>query len=159
MKNSPKPAVTRTHPPKLAMALVNPIMRALLRRGKGGPSEHLMILHFAGRQSGKQYDVPVAQQRLDGRLCAFTNSGWRVNLRGGADVEVTLRGRRVPMRAELEEDPRTVAAAYDRMIRAVGVENARRLGISVNVDRAPTLEELAEAVEREGLSIVHLTPR
>lgn len=141
------------------MRLVNPLVRAQIRRGKGGVSRNLMMLHLTGRKSGSQFDIPVARQTVDDRLCVFTNSGWRVNLRGGADVEVTLDGKRVPMRAALEEDPPVVAAEYARMIDKIGHRNARRLGISVNVDRAPTVEELAEAVRHYGLSIVRLTPR
>ncbi|GAA4038311.1 hypothetical protein GCM10022248_00080 [Nonomuraea soli] len=141
------------------MKLVNPVMKAFLRRGKGGPSEALMLLRFTGRQSGRQFEIPVAQQRIGDRLWVFTNSGWRANLRGGADVEVTLRGERLPMRALLDEDPASVAVKYRSMIEKVGVKNARRLGITVNVDRVPTLEELEEAVRQYGLSIVYLDPR
>ncbi|NUP40362.1 MAG: nitroreductase family deazaflavin-dependent oxidoreductase [Streptomyces sp.] len=159
MIETTKPAVTRSHPPDLLMRLVNPIIKAQIRRGRGGVSKHLMLLHFAGRKSGRQFDVPVARQFVDDQLCVFTNSGWRVNFRGGADVEVTLDGRRQPMRAELDEDPQRVAAEYARMIDKVGHKNARRLGITINVDRAPTHEELAEGIARHGLSIVRLSPR
>ncbi|WP_336213160.1 nitroreductase/quinone reductase family protein [Nonomuraea sp. LPB2021202275-12-8] len=155
--DSAKPAVTRRHPPNLLMRLVNPVMRAQLRRGKGGPSQHLMLLHFTGRKSGKQFDLPVAQQRIGDQLCVFTNSSWRINFRGGTHIEVTLQGRRLPMHATLDEDADMVAAEYAKMIASVGHKNARRLGITINVDRAPTHAELADAVARHGLSIIRLT--
>ena len=51
----------------------------------------------------------------------------------------------------------TMAQAYQRLIDEVGVANAaRRLGIRVNVDRAPTRDELVDAVRREHLSVVRL---
>ena len=58
----------------------------------------------------------------------------------------------------LDEDPLAVAAVYQQLIGEVGLEQAgRRLGIRINVDRAPTSEELAEAARREQLSVLHLT--
>lgn len=119
-----------------------------------------MVLHLTGRRSGRRYEVPVAHHDLDGRLVVLTDSAWRVNLRGGADVEVTLRGERSPMRAELDEDPATVAAAYRALIDRIGWEKAqRRLGVAVHVGRAPTLGELEAAARETGLSVVTLTPR
>lgn len=154
-----RPAVERTPPPDVLMRVVNPVMRALLRRGRGPVAEQLMLLHLTGRRSGRRLEVPIGQQRTPEGLFAITSSGWRANLRGGADVEVTLRGRRIPVRAELIEDPETVARFYERRLGAVGHRNARQLGIRLNVDRAPTHEELLDAVKRSGLSVIRLTER
>jgi hypothetical protein len=58
----------------------------------------------------------------------------------------------------LDEDPLTVAEVYQHLIGEVGLDAAgRRLGIRINVERAPTYEELVEAVRREHLSALHLT--
>lgn len=90
----------------------------------------------------------------------ITSSAWRPNLRGGAEVEVTLRGRRRPAYAVLVEDPEVVAAAYLRAIERLGWKPAqRRLGIRIFVGRVPTLAELADAVRRSGLSLIQLDLR
>lgn len=117
-----------------------------------------MLLHFTGRRTGREFVLPVAYRRLnDGRLLVLTNSGWRVNLRGRPNVEVTMLGERRPTRAQLVEDPDTVATVYHRIIDAVGYKNAgRRMGIRINVPRTPTLAELADAARRDGLSVIYL---
>jgi len=120
--------------------------------------EHLLLLHLSGRKTGRRIDVPVAYRDApDGRLLVLTSSLWRVNLRERPEVEVTLRGRRLPARAELVEDVDAVAQVYRALIAEQGHAKAgRRMGIRINVDRVPTHEELVEAARREGLSLVYL---
>ena len=123
--------------------------------------EHLLLLHLTGRTSGRALDVPVAYRPAgDGRLLVLTSSRWRVNLRGRPDVEVTLRGSRRPVVAELVEDPDAVAEVYAGLIDEVGHTKAgRRMGLRINVDRTPTHAELVEAAQRDGLSLVYLDVR
>jgi hypothetical protein len=53
-----------------------------------------------------------------------------------------------------------VAATYQATIDRLGWKAAQRcLGIRINVGRAPTLDELVEAVRSSGLSIVRLELR
>lgn len=53
------------------------------------------------------------------------------------------------------DDPAAVAAVYDRLIGEIGWRKAgRELGLRINVDLRPTLEELEDAVLRSGLSVV-----
>lgn len=142
--------------------VVNTGMRWLLadpRRARR-VGRHLLVLHMTGRKSRRAIDVPVAYRTTrDGELLVLTNSVWRVNLRDVAEVEVTWRGRRGVMAARLVEDPQEVAAVYEQLIAEVGLAKAgRRMGIRINVDRAPTREELSDASEREGLSLVYLVP-
>ena len=153
-------ALTRTPPPLFLVRLGNPIMRTILRspihRIVDGS---LLLLHLTGRKTGRRYDIPVGHHDVDGQLTLFTNSGWRANLRGGADVDITHQGRRMPMRAELSEDPATVALVYRDIIERLGWQAAqRRLGIRIHVNRTPTLSELNEAVRESGLSLVRLSP-
>ncbi len=54
-----------------------------------------MLLAFAGRRTGKRYEAVVGRhESTDGELVVVTGSRWRLNLRGGAPVEVVLRARR-----------------------------------------------------------------
>ncbi|WP_433304121.1 nitroreductase/quinone reductase family protein [Actinoplanes sp. CA-030573] len=155
-----RPAVERIQPPKAPYRVVNAVMRWLLRspRRSRQVGRHLLLLHVTGRRTGRRLDLPVAYREAgDGRLMVLTNSGWRVNLRGGSQVAVTMRGTRRPARAELVEDPETVATVYRRLIDEVGYRTAgRRMGIRINVPRTPTVAELAEAARRDGLAVIYL---
>ena len=114
-----------------------------------------MLIRFRGRKTGRSYELPVGRRTIDGRLGILTNSPWRLNLRGGAPVEVILEGELRLGRADLVEDPDEVARIYANLIEEYGHERAgRRLGIRINVDRMPTHEELVDAIERSGLSFV-----
>ena len=151
-----RPAVERVKPPEAIIRAGNPIFDWLLRsRLHGLVDEHFMLLRFRGRKTGHSYTLPVGRRTIHGRLGVLTNSRWRANFRGGAPVEVVLEGALRRGRAELVEDPHEVARIYANLIEEYGHEQAvRRLGIRINVDRAPTQEELVEAIERSGLSFV-----
>ncbi len=154
------PAVRRAIPPVAPFDVVNRTMRWLLsspRRARR-VGAHLLVLHVTGRRSGRVIEVPVAYRvQDDGRLLVLTSSVWRLNLRDIDAVEVTWRGLRQPATAELVEDPPQVAAVYARLIDEVGpAKAARQLGVRIDVDRAPTRDELVEAVVRDGLSLVYL---
>ncbi len=154
------PAVTRATPPLVLVRFLNPVMRTVLRSRLHRPvSKGLLLLHLTGRRTGGRYDIPVGHHRNDGRLSVLTNSPWRANVRGGAEVEVTLDRRRQRMHADIDEDPQRVAAIYRSIIDEIGWKQAqRRLGISIQVGRTPTLDELEEAVRESGLSVITLTP-
>jgi hypothetical protein len=132
--------------------------RALLRSRLGEKMEGLSILTITGRKTGRRYAVPVSVVDLDGSPIVLTASPWRVNLRGGADVEV--RAGRVTrlMQAELVEDPERVAEAYERLLPTVGAEHSKRLGLVLAGDRLPTPAELIEAI-RGRRYLITLTER
>ncbi len=160
METSNRPAVQRVRPPKAPYRVVNRVMRWLLSApGRArGVGQQLLLLHVTGRKSGRRLVFPVAYRDSgDGRLLVLTNSPWRVNLRGGADVAVTLLGQERPARAQVVEDPDAVAEVYRSLIEAVGHAKAgRRMGIRINVPRTPTHAELADAARRDGLAVVYL---
>ena len=160
MSISERPAVQRSQPPKAPFRVVNRVLGWLLAspRRASRVGEHLLLLHLSGRKTGRRIDVPVAfRDASDGRLLVLTSSGWRVNLRGRPEVEVTLRGRRCPATAELVEDVDAVAAVLRALICQQGYAKAgRRMGIRINVDRVPTQEELVDAAGRDGLSLIYL---
>lgn len=151
-----RPAVERVKPPETIVRIANPIFSRILRSPLHGlVAEHLMLLHFRGRKTGHAYAVVVGHRTIDGQLGILTNSLWRVNFRGGKEVEVTFKGERRRGHAELVENPEEVTRIYANLIEEYGYEQAgRRLGIRINVDRAPTHEELLDAIRRSGLSLV-----
>ncbi|WP_199423354.1 nitroreductase/quinone reductase family protein [Actinotalea solisilvae] len=162
MTTTTRPAVEHLRPPRSPRAVGRVVCRVLASPRWGARlGRSLLVLHVVGRASGVPFSFPVAYRRTgDGRLLVQTSSRWRANLRGGADVEVTLLGRRRTARAEVVEDPDRVASAYRRMIQAVGVAQApRRFGLRVRVDRMPTHDELADVVRRDDLALVYLDVR
>jgi F420H(2)-dependent quinone reductase len=153
--------VKRSVPPPALVKMGNPVVRMLLGSPLHGVlDDSFLVLHLTGRKTGRRYDIPVGYVDMEGKLAVVTVSRWRVNLRGGADVEVTLRGRRRPMRALLEEDPAAVAVSYQAMIGRLGWTKAQRqLGILLPGGRAPTLLELSDAAGEYGWSVITLTLR
>jgi deazaflavin-dependent oxidoreductase (nitroreductase family) len=153
-------AVERKVPPDALIKMSNPVLRVLLNSPLHAVLDSsVLLLHVTGRKTGRRYDIPVNYADIDGRLVVVTIAGWRANLRGGASVEVTLRGRRRPMRAELAEDPAAVAVSYQTLISRLGWDKARRhLGISVRDGRPPTVLELKDAAREYGWSVITLTP-
>ncbi|GAA5170415.1 MULTISPECIES: hypothetical protein [Amycolatopsis] len=154
-------AVTVTRPPAAVVRLLNPAVLAALRTPLGGPlGRSVLVLRFTGRRTGRRYRVPVTAHRWDDGLMVLTSAPWRVNFRGGRDVDVTFEGRTTPMRGVLVEYARTVAETYAKRIEELGPEQAqRRLGLKFAAGRAPTVDELVAAVEREHLSVLWLKPR
>ena len=153
--------VKRSVPPPTLVKMGNPLVRMLLGSPlHGGLDDSFLVLHLTGRQTGRRYDIPVGYVDMEGKLAVVTVARWRVNLRGGADVEVTLRGRLRPMHAVLDEDPASVAVSYHAMIDRIGWQKAQRqLGISLPGGRAPTLLELNDAAREYDWSVITLTPR
>lgn len=147
MSEPPRPAVEDHTPPRAVLNVINTVLRTVLQsrmhRAVGGG---LMLLHVTGRKSGRVYDVPVGRHEYHGQLVASAGGGWRRNLAGGADLEVTLDGRRRRAHGELVEDPREVAEIFSDLLAQVGLKRVNTLGLRLNVDRAPTLEELQAAL-------------
>ncbi len=157
MADTPKPAVEERLAPAAMVKILNPVMRAILASPLHAiASKGLLVLHVRGRRSGKVYDVPVGRHELDGQLLAYGGGGWRVNLRGGADLQVTIDGRRRRAHAELEEDPARVAEVFLRLLTDLGPKKANRVGLSVNVDRAPTLDEVREGTRGRAIVVITL---
>jgi len=137
----------------------NVFMRPLLRSRVGRRIDDLALLTFTGRRSVRSYTFQVAYHVLDGNGVVLTSRAWKANLRGGADVEVVHRGARIPMRAELVEDPHEVARIYGTLLRRVGAEKAKlTVGLEVAGKRLPTDEEIEEAVGGRRAAVL-LRPR
>jgi F420H(2)-dependent quinone reductase len=151
----------RSVPPPALVKMGNPVVRLLLGSPLHGMfDDSFLVLHLTGRKTGRRYDIPVGYVDTEGKLTVVTVARWRVNLRGGADVEVTLRGCLRPMHALLDEDPASVAVSYQAMIDRIGWTKAQRqLGISLPGGRVPTLLELKDAAREYGWSVITLTRR
>jgi hypothetical protein len=152
-----QPPVEGAEPPKALARVVNPAIKALLRSPLHRPfSRHLMVLAFRGRKSGKMYEVVVGRHEVDGALVVPTGRRWRVNFHGGRWVEVTLEGKRRRGRGELIEDPDEIVRIHQRLLGRIGLKNARRLGLRVNVNRERTDEELKVPLAGRGVVRIEL---
>lgn len=130
---------------------------AFPRREAPHVGSRIGLLQFRGRRSGRDDQLPVGMHCVDGRLHALTDAGWRANFRGGHPRRLRVGGSWREGTGIVVEDPDEVAAFYaDRIDEVGGKKAGRQLGIRVNVDRTPTRDELREAVERSGLSLLHL---
>jgi deazaflavin-dependent oxidoreductase (nitroreductase family) len=84
-----------------------PLTRGRLSTGMGQP---VVLLHVRGARSGIERTVPLLATKIgDTVLLVASKAGavehpaWFHNVRANPDVEVTIDGRRRPMRAEIAE--------------------------------------------------------
>jgi F420H(2)-dependent quinone reductase len=152
-------AIRRSTPPQRMINTLNPIVRAVLRSPLHRTVDSaLLTLHVVGRRTGRRYDIPVGYVELDGRFVVVTQHKWRANLRDVLNVQVTHAGRRRTMRVHLDEEATSVAATLQRIIERDGWRVARRqVGLTIDVQRTPTLIELEEAVREYNLVTLTLT--
>jgi hypothetical protein len=153
-------AVEWHQPPAPLVKALNVVLRAVLPSPLGRGVGEFMLLAFAGRRTGRRYRVPVTAHRDAEGLCALTPAGWRLNFRGGAEVDVTFAGRTTPMRGVLVEDEAEVARTYlDRMTELGMRRAARTIGLKFPLGRLPALDEVTELVRREHFGVVRLSVR
>ena len=86
--------------------IANPFVHLILSSPLNGwMSNSLLLITYRGRKSGKKFTVPV--QYVQSGNCLYIIPGvadqktWWRNLRGGAPVEVTLRGHHLQAFAEV----------------------------------------------------------
>jgi hypothetical protein len=152
--------VTVSHPPAAILRVVNPILRYLLRTPVAGAArEQMMVVSFNGRKTGRRYSIPLSAHRIDNDLYALTSAPWKQNFRDGAAAEVLHNGRTMTMRGELIQDRAVIADLTRRCAESYGVKRAQRMmGLKFRDQRIPTLEEFAEAVDRDHMAAIRLTP-
>ena len=155
-----EPAVTVAHPPKAMLRVVNPILRVLVRTPfTGSARKQFMVLTVRGRKTGRQYAIPLSAHVIDSTLYALTDAAWKYNFRDGATAEVLHDGQSTSMHGELIHDPATVADLFHRCAESYGVKRGQRMmGLTFRDQRIPTLDEFTEAVDREHLAAIKLTP-
>ena len=80
----------------LLNTVANPVVGALLRSPLHGLlSGRMLLLTVTGRRSGRRMTFPVGYTRAGDVLTVVSDPAhrWWHNLRGGAEVELVLRGR------------------------------------------------------------------
>jgi deazaflavin-dependent oxidoreductase (nitroreductase family) len=117
---------------------MQPLIAALLASPAHGLlSRDVLLMTWTGRKSGRRYTLPLSYVEQGGKLYLCTrgeSSQWWRNLKGGAEVELRLRGRRVD----------AVAAVLD-------ADSPEALdGLRAFVTRNPRTGEMLYHVARDG---------
>jgi deazaflavin-dependent oxidoreductase (nitroreductase family) len=91
--NETRKHVHHPRPPRLARIVINAIMTAILRsRWHGLRSDHLLLLTFTGRKSGKEFTTPLRYAQEGETLKMLVLYPWWKNLREHPTVRTLLRG-------------------------------------------------------------------
>ncbi|EFH80246.1 nitroreductase/quinone reductase family protein [Ktedonobacter racemifer] len=92
--NETHTTVRHLRPPRPVRIVVNALVTTLLHsRWHAMRSNHLLLLTFAGRKSGKAFTTPMRYVQEGETLRMTVVYPWWKNLVGGATVQVLLRGQ------------------------------------------------------------------
>ena len=109
--NEPIERTQRSRLWKFLMKVLNPLVKFMLR----SPlhvilSSSYMLITVTGRKSGRHYTTPV-QYKLEGDtvyIITFGGYTWWKNLRGGAPVDLLIRGKNYHGQATTSTDSETI---------------------------------------------------
>src|SRR3954447_10040086 len=135
----PSKRVLRTINPFVSMILRSRIHRLLI--------SSVLLLTFTGRQTGKQFTIPVGYTREGDTLTLFSSRSWWKNLRNDGRVAIHLQGHKRTARPTVIEDRAAVLDAAQRLVTKYGFKAAgRRIGLALDTSPPPTPTELAAAL-------------
>ena len=108
-------------------------------------SKTILLLTVTGKKSGKKYTTPVgyAQDGDTLRVTSTRERWWWRNLRGGAPVKLSLRGKRVESWGTVAEDEKGVEEGLVAYIERVP-QYARNFGVRFSGGKSDR-EDIARA--------------
>jgi hypothetical protein len=129
-------------------SVINPIVKFILSSPLHGlMSRNTVLLEFKGRKSGRTYTTPVSYRATNGQLHCFTDRAnkWWHNLRGGDDVGLTLRGRKMTGKPSVLADGSTQVqtALHDLLI--ASPRDASHAGVAFDANGRPSASDIARA--------------
>lgn len=127
----------------------NPIIRWLLKSPLHFTvSGSMMLMIYTSRRSGKTYETPMnyVQDGDDYYTLSSSDRKWWRNLRGGEQVKLILRGKEVPVRAEVIEEKDQVVETLARIV-TVAPQYGKYLGMELADDGSPYMMAVARAAE------------
>jgi len=139
-------------PPRLFVAVLNPMLKLLLRSPLGRSIRPLALLDFTGRRSGRRFSVVVCWHTIDGLPVVITPASWRANFSGGRRATVRSRAERTELIGTLDEDPEAVARCIAALVD--GGTAPRAFGLSIPEGHTIT----ADDVRSSGRTIVRFAP-
>jgi deazaflavin-dependent oxidoreductase (nitroreductase family) len=127
--------------------LANPFVKLLARSPLHNlMDEKVVLITYTGRKSGKASTVPVNYLLVEKTLhiISLRNRNWWRNLKGGAPVEVLLKGKKQSAWAVLVEDQQKIAEELDLLFRH-DPKYAHYLKVHLNENGIPDPKELLES--------------
>jgi deazaflavin-dependent oxidoreductase (nitroreductase family) len=132
--------------------IANPFVKFILRSPlHGWMSAAVLLITYRGRKSGKEYTLPV-QYVQDGDHVyivpgyAEKKTWWR-NLKGGMDVQLTLKGRTVSgegILLERDADTEEILKAFGLYLQHIP-PSAKIYNVRIEADGHPNPDDLREA--------------
>jgi hypothetical protein len=128
---------------------LNPVMKALLRSPLHGiASGTIALLHFRGRNSGREFVTPLSYTRENDtvRFLSAHSTSWWMNLRGEAvpvSIEIARETHTGKARL-LDGDSEPLREGVRRFLTALP-RDAKVYGIKLDESRRPVEESLAKA--------------
>jgi deazaflavin-dependent oxidoreductase (nitroreductase family) len=130
---SPAPARSKRLQ-RLGNLFVIALLRSPLHRMLSGS---LLLISYRGRRSGRHFTIPVMYAEREGTLTILVGhparKKWWRNLRGGAEVEVRLRGDWLRGQAAVVDDAAVASTYFKRYPRAQAALKAAEAPIFVRV--------------------------
>ena len=110
-------------------------------------SDGMLLITITGRKTGKKFTFPVGYNRENGYLWVITSRDrtWWKNLKGGAEVGLSLKRKPVTAIAEPDLDKKAVEARMYEYVRHVP-QAAKPLGIRVENGNA-NAEDIARTAK------------
>src|SRR5215203_2982683 len=109
--------VSDAPPPKVALAIVNPLLRILLRTPISRWIGPLALLRFKGRRTRQRRQVVVGWHLIDDQPLVVTPANWRANFKDGHVASVRWKGTDVEVLGTLDTDPDAVAAVINALLK------------------------------------------
>jgi hypothetical protein len=143
----------------LMNSLANPFVKLLARSPLHNlMDEKVVLITYTGRKSGKTNTVPVNYLLVNKTLhiISLRNRNWWRNLKGGASVEVLLKGIKQNGWADLVEDQQKVAEELDLFSRN-DPKYAQYLNIHLNENGISEPKELLESSRNRVAVIIKIS--
>lgn len=145
--------------PEPMFAVINPIMRTLLRSPLHPiVSRSLMLITFTGTKSGRQFTTPVRYLVTDDTVRCFTateNKWWR-NLKSSAEVDLLIHGTKGRYNAQAVHDDPVKIRQWLEFYLDKFPQDAAYHDIRLNKDKTLVPEDLERAVKHA--VVVEATP-
>jgi deazaflavin-dependent oxidoreductase (nitroreductase family) len=134
--------------------IANPFVKFILRSPfHGWMSAALLLITYRGGKSGREYTLPV-QYAQDGNTVYIVpgfaeKKVWWRNLKGGVDVQVTLKGQTRPgcgILLEREADEAEILKAAGLYLRQFP-PSAKMYNVRLEADGGANADDLREAVK------------
>ena len=135
--------------PELLFAIINPVMRMLLRSPiHGWWSDSLMLITFTGRKSRRQFTTPVRYIRTGETIRCFTaaENQWWLNLRSPAVVRLHIKAKTAPYTAQAVYEDAAETRKWLLIYLGLFPQDAAHHNVRLKKDKSPVEADLDYAV-------------